>query len=84
MKNRQVTSKGKAENMITSVWIGWGEGADCYRTGQGNVSEITESEYRICGDPYPCFLVKYKDGSTLEIRQVKSCCVKRDEKAPHF
>jgi len=70
--------------MITAIWVGWGEGADHYRIEQGNVTEIVESEYRICGDPFPCFTVKYKDGSTLEIRQVKDCCIKKDEPVPHF
>ena len=65
--NRRIKMK------IDAVWVGWGEGADYYRIGHGKVSEIIESEYRICGDPYPCFLIKFEDGKTTEIRQVKDC-----------
>ena len=63
---------------IDALWVGWGEGADYYRLGQGGVSEITESEYRICGDPYPCFLVEFDDGKTIEIRSVRDCSIRRD------
>ena len=62
---------------ITAIWVGWGEGADYYRVGQGKVAEIQEATYRINGDPYPCFLVSFEDGSTTELRMVKDCNIVR-------
>lgn len=63
--------------MISKIDIVCDQGSASYMAGRCKVTEINESEYSVCGDPYPCFIVVYDDGATLEIRTVNQCNIHR-------
>jgi len=64
--------------MITNLDIVCEQGVSTYTVGRCNVKEIKESEYLICGDAFPCFIIVFKDETELEVRTVQLCNVRRE------